>query len=63
MELSSFQWCSMTGQEVTDSLKHGMFHLNVKNRFCTVRVIKHWHRLPGEAVEYFHLADVKNLSR
>ena len=29
-------------------LKHSRFPLNIRKRFLTVRVTKHWHRLPRE---------------
>jgi len=32
-------------------LKHRRFHLHRRKSFFTVKVVKHWHRLPREAVE------------
>ncbi|KFV85578.1 hypothetical protein N308_05601, partial [Struthio camelus australis] len=32
-------------------LEHRKFHLNMRRNFFTVRVTKHWKRLPREAVE------------
>ncbi|KAK4827670.1 hypothetical protein QYF61_020481 [Mycteria americana] len=32
-------------------LKHKRFPLNIRKHFVTVRVTKHWHRLPREVVE------------
>jgi len=31
-------------------LKEGRFTLDIKKKFFTMRVVKHWHRLPREAV-------------
>jgi len=33
-------------------LKHRTFPLNIRKYFLTVRVPKHWHRLPRDAVEF-----------
>ncbi|KFQ52836.1 hypothetical protein N333_11812, partial [Nestor notabilis] len=32
-------------------LKEGRFRLGVRRRFSTMRVVKHWHRLPRETVD------------
>ncbi|KAK4832994.1 hypothetical protein QYF61_027018 [Mycteria americana] len=32
-------------------LKHRRFHLNIRKHFFTVRMTKHWHMLPREAVK------------
>jgi len=32
-------------------LKHRMFRLNMRKIFFPLRVMEHWNRLPGEAVD------------
>jgi len=41
-----------TGQEIKFlNLKKGRFRLDVKKKFLTVRVVKHWNRLLREEVD------------
>ncbi|KFW63052.1 hypothetical protein AS28_00433, partial [Pygoscelis adeliae] len=40
-------------------LKGGRFRLDIRKKFFTLRVVKHWHRLPGEVVDAPSLATFK----
>ncbi|KFR17960.1 hypothetical protein N306_15562, partial [Opisthocomus hoazin] len=40
-------------------LKEGRFSLDIRKKFFTVSVVKHWHRLPREAVDAPSLATFK----
>ena len=32
-------------------LKEGKFRLDIRKKFCTIRVVRHWHRLPRDMVD------------
>ena len=40
-------------------LEEGRFRLNIRKKFFTVMVVRHWHRLPREAVAAPSLAVFK----
>ena len=40
-------------------LKEGRFRLDIRKKLFTMRVVKHWNRLPREAVDALSLAVLK----
>jgi len=51
--------CSDRTRENYSKLKEGRFRLDTRKKFFTMRVVKHWHRLPKEAVAAPSLAGFK----
>jgi len=51
--------CSYRTRGDSSKLKEGRFILDIRKKLFTMRVLKHWHRLPREAVDAPSLAVFK----
>jgi len=51
--------CSDRKRRDSSKLKEGRFRLDIRKNFFTMRVVKHWNRLPREAVAAPSLAGFK----
>jgi len=51
--------CSDSTSGSGSKLKEARFRLDIRKKFFTMRVVKHWHRVPREAVAAPSLAVFK----
>jgi len=51
--------CGNRTRENTFKLKEGRCRLDIRNKFLRIRVLRHWNRLPREAVEAPSLETLK----
>jgi len=49
----------LSGNQKVCKLKEGRFRLDIGKKFFTMRVVRHWHRLPRETVAAPSLAVLK----
>jgi len=51
MERDFSQGCVVIGQGQDNKLKEGRFRLDIRKKFCTMRVVRHGNSLHREAVD------------
>ena len=55
----SIRACNDRMRRNSFKLDEGRFRLDIRKKFFTVRVVRHWHRLPSEAVDVPSLEALK----